>query len=359
MLFCFCYIFFIQGEVLAKAQFVYSGGVTSYHSVMSPLIVTFVLQIIQLVVFGLLRLPQKFYTLSYFPSFVILLALSNFDEEQIEHFSVGAWAWIIPVLFILYIFLALGLREVFKDKFQDKQTFEIIIVPNCIILMALFLGFGSFSTNNDVYLYELKTERLISEKDYEGATDVGERSVESSLRLTNLRMYALAKQNLLPERLFDFPQYYGTKGLIPVYDTIRTARVVTSRIYADIGAIPGKGVKTTEQYLRLVMAKDSIPNQVAVDYYLCFQLLKKDLKEFERVLFENYNPEHMSLPRSYQEALLVKAEQDGDSLSYIPKETVDRYNEYKLYKAQFLSPTARANKTRQSFGNTFWWYYDN
>lgn len=359
ILFCFCYIYFIQGEVLAKAQFVYSGGITSYHSLMSPLIVAGVLQIIQLVFFGLLRLPQKFYALSYFPSMLLLTALSNFDEEQLSHFSLGSWSWVFPLSLLAYFLVVSFLRSMFKDRFQDKNTYEIIIVPNCIILMIFFLGFGSLSLNNDVYLYELKTERLISEKQYEDATNVGERSVQSSVRLTQLRMYALAKQNLLPERIFDFPQYYGVDGLIPPYDTIHTARVVTSRIYADVGAIPGKGVKTVGQYLNLVMANDSMRNQLTIDYSLCYKLLKKDLKGFEKILFENYNPETKPLPRAYQEALLLKAEQDGDSLSYIPQETLERYKEYKLYKAQFLSPTAKANKTRQSFGNTYWWYYDN
>ena len=31
MLFSFCYLFFLQGEILAEAQFVYSKGITSYN----------------------------------------------------------------------------------------------------------------------------------------------------------------------------------------------------------------------------------------------------------------------------------------------------------------------------------------
>ncbi|MBO4663894.1 MAG: hypothetical protein J5663_05730 [Bacteroidaceae bacterium] len=359
MLFCFCYIYFIQSEILAKAQFVYSDGLTSYHSIMTPLIVAGVLQIIQYVCFSLLRLPQKFYALSYFPSCIVLAMLSNFTEQRVEHFYFGAWAWVTPLLLILYISVVMLIREFFKDKVQDKQTFDIIITPNSIILMALFIFVGSISENNDIYLYELKTERLVAEGDYEGALNVGERSLVSSPKLTQLRMYALVKQDMLAERIFDFPQYYGTEGLLPAYDTTRTNRVLASDIYANMGVVPGCGIKSVEQFLNIVMKGEKKRSNTVIDYYLCFQLLKKDLLTFERVFYDNYNPERMDVPRAYQEALLLKAEQDGDSLSYISQETRERYNAYKLEKAQYLSDNARRNKTRQNFGNTYWWYYEN
>lgn len=359
VLFCFFFIYCIQGEILAKAQFVYSEGLTTYHDIMTPIIVSLVLQIIQGVVYGMARLPQKFYALSYFPSFLILAMLADFNEDRIAHFYMGTWAWVTPLLLLLYFIVAHVIRNMFQDKVQDRQTFDYIITPNCIILMIMTLGTGLVSNNNDVFLYELKTERLVAEGKYEDAVNVGERSLKSSKKLTQLRMYALAKQDLLAERIFDFPQYYGTEGLLPTYDTTRNKRVLPSEVYSYMGVIPGRGIKSVEQFLNIIMNGEKKRSNAAIDYYLCFQLLKKDLKAFETVFYDNYNPESMDIPRAYQEALLLKAEQDGDSLSYIPQETKERYNAYKLEKAQYLSERAKRNKTRQSFGNTYWWYYEN
>ena len=325
---------------------------------MSPLVIAVVLQIIQYVNFSLLRLPQRFYSFSYCPSCLILAMLSDFNDAKIEHFHFGVWAWCMPLLLILYVLTTLLIRKIFKDKIQDKQTFDILITPNCIILLILFLGVGSIGNNKDIFFYELKTERLIYEKKYDDAVNVGERALVSTPKLTQLRMYALAKLDELPERIFDFPQYYGADGLLPSYDTIRVNRVLSSDIYIFIGTIPGKGVKNIEQYLNLMMNGNKQRSKTAVDYYLCFQLLNKNLTNFEQVFYNNYNPNKI-IPRAYQEALLLKAELDGDSLSFISQETIERYNAYKLEKAQFLSDNARKNKTRQHFGNTYWWYYEN
>lgn len=357
-LFCFCFIYFIQGEILAEAQFVYSGGVTKYHSIMSPLIISGVLLIIQWLFYNILRLPQRFYAVSFFPSAMILAMLTSIDKECIEHFSFGAWAWAFPFAIILYFVVVVLLRKFFQDKYQDKQTYDIIITPNCIVLLVLFIWIGSVANNNDLYLYELKTERLVAEGDYEGAVDVGERSLVSSPELTQLRMYSLAKQGQLAERIFDFPQYYGAQGLLAPYDTLQS-RFKKSRIYRDLGAIPHHTVKTTKRYLQLVVNDDSLRTQMSVDYYLCYHLLNKDLKSFVNLLYKNYNPEKEHLPRAYQEALVLVADQKGDSLTCISPEIMEMYNGYKSAKVQFLTENSRKNRTRQWYGNSYWWYYEN
>ena len=47
ILFSFCYLFCLQGEILAEAQFVYSKGVTSYNILIGAIVISVVLQIIQ------------------------------------------------------------------------------------------------------------------------------------------------------------------------------------------------------------------------------------------------------------------------------------------------------------------------
>ena len=95
------------------------------------------------------------------------------------------------------------------------------------ILLILVLGFVPQSS--DVYHYEVKVERLILDGDYEEASRVGERSLASSARLTQLRMYALSQQGLLAERIFEYPQYDGARGLL---DVRRTSAGIWERFLA-------------------------------------------------------------------------------------------------------------------------------
>ena len=77
MLFSFCYLFFLHGELLAEAQFVYSNGITTYNLLIGAIIITVVLQIVQWIVGLLSNLPTRWHALSYLPSMVVLLSCSS------------------------------------------------------------------------------------------------------------------------------------------------------------------------------------------------------------------------------------------------------------------------------------------
>ena len=220
MLFSFCYLFFLQGEILAEAQFVYSKGVTTYNIFIGAVIITVVLQIIQWIVSMLSRLPSRWHALSYVPSLLLLAILTDVNQEAMLHFSFGAWVWVAPIVLVVYIALVIIAKVVDADFENYAIDIKSQIYPNFIILFLLILCVGAIPQSTDVYHFELKTERLILEGDYEAASNVGERSLRTSPRLTQLRMYALSKQGLLAERLFEYPQYYGSLGLLDVTDTL-------------------------------------------------------------------------------------------------------------------------------------------
>lgn len=375
MLFSFCYLFFLHGEIIAEAQFVYSKGVTTYNLCIGAIVITVVLQIIQWIVGLISSLPSRWHALSYLPSMVMLAMLTGVNRETIEHFSFGAWIWIVPVLLVIYIlsvFLIRNLNTLDSDYSQDVRS---QIHPNYIILFFLMLGVGSIPQTTDVYHYELKAERLILAKDYEEAAKVGETSLSSSARLTQLRMYALSQQGLLAERLFDYPQYYGSRGLLDVADTSSLQRFTTQDICAHLGAICGKSIHSTKRYMRLLLSADSLCNQHTADYYLCGLLLDKKLKEFGRELPHYYNLSdsiagaYDRLPRAYREALLQISKKsdalegkivvDGDSLATLSDFDMNaRFRDYQELKASLQDETERINQTRRQFGNTYWWYYD-
>ncbi|MBR6035621.1 MAG: hypothetical protein IKP41_01505 [Bacteroidaceae bacterium] len=375
MLFSFCYLFFLQGEILAEAQYVYSHGVTSYNILIGAIIITVVLQIFQWIVSLLSRLPARWHAFSYMPSMLLLAILSDVNKEAIAHFSFGAWLWIAPVLMVVYVLIVILLHNLCTFNSDSTYNIKSQIYPNFIILFFLMLTVGAIPQTTDVYHYELKAERLILDKDYAAAAAVGETSLRASARLTQLRMYALSKEGQLAERLFDYPQYYGSRGLLDVADTSSLQRFTTQDICLHLGALCGKSIHSTDRYMQLLLAADSLCNQHTADYYLCGLLLDKKLKEFQRELPRHYNLSdsivgaYDKLPRAYREALYLIGKPsealDGkivvkdDTLAVLSDfDMLARFRDYNELKASLTDETERINRTHREFGNTYWWYYD-
>ena len=374
MLFSFFYLFCIQGEILAEAEYVYSKGLNSYHLLMGAIIITVILQLIQWVTNKLSQLPANWHALSYIPSALLLAILTDINREAIMHFSFGQWVWIAPLIILGYVLLVIIVRSLHSSNEETVMTVNSQIFPDFIILFVLMLVVGWIPASTDVYHYELKAERLIMEKDYEGAARVGESSLRTSARLTQLRMYALSKTGQLPERIFEYPQYDGSVGLLDVTDTIPTYRFSPQNICFHLGALCGPSVHSTDRFYKLVLS-DSIRNQHTIDYYLCSLLLDKKLNQFRKELEYYYfqkdsvDREITRLPKAYSEALLLIGERSAASEGRImvhhklfatltDKEIVERFNAYNKLKEEWPNRTERINKAHREFGDTYWWYYD-
>lgn len=380
--FTFSYLYFLQGEVLAEAQHVYSKGLTSYNLFVGAIISTAVLQLVQWVVAMLSRLPSRWHALSYVPSTLLLIIFTDATSDVLLHFTFGAWMWAAPAILLLYVVAVAVIRALYHEDEESIYGVKTLMYPNYIILFVLILIAGSMSHTSDVYHYELKTERLILEGDYAGATEVGKKSLKSSRRLTQLRMYALSRLGELPERIFDYPQYYGAKGLLDVHDTTPYYRVPTSDICHHLGAFCGKSVRDEKRFYELLYAADTLANEHTNDYFLCTQLLNNDLKSFLRSLPRFYRYVYEpgvndslpplkpdSLPRAYREALLLAANQryayDGkvvighDTLAtFTDTAFISAYRDYCHIKASITEERERINRTHRAYGHTYWWYHD-
>ena len=137
MLFSICYLFFLQGEILAEAQFVYSRGITAYNLLIGAIIITAVLQIIQWLVSQLSRLPSQCHALSYLPSMLLLAMLTDLNQAAIAHFSFGAWLWVTPCVLVAYILLALLVQKINHNTPFERQNIKSQTYPNFIILFFM------------------------------------------------------------------------------------------------------------------------------------------------------------------------------------------------------------------------------
>ena len=67
LVFSFCYLYFFQADILAVAQHVYSGGQTHYNRLVGAVLITLLLQLLQLLVYAFLRLRKRSHALTYLP----------------------------------------------------------------------------------------------------------------------------------------------------------------------------------------------------------------------------------------------------------------------------------------------------
>ena len=373
-LFSFCYLYFLQGEILAEAQYVYSGGITTYNLLAGAIIIPIVLQVLQWIVSKLSKLPPCWHALSYLPSMLALAIITDVNRASIIAFSFGDWVWIAPAVILAYIIVAVIVKRAntgygFKPHDVWSQAY-----PNYIILFVLILSVGCIPKSSDIYHFELKAERLVLDKDYEGAAEVGYKSLQTSARLTQLRMYALSKQGQLADRLFEYPQHYGSRGLLDINDSQPDYRFSSQDICLYLGALCGTSIKSTDRYYQLMLA-DSIWNQQTADYYLCSLLLDKRLDDFQQQLPNYYNladsvpNAYDNLPLAFREAFLVIGQPEAamqgsiviadDTLATLSDTIlVRRFREYNEMKTRLSDPLERINRTHRQFGKTFWWYYD-
>ncbi len=397
LLFCFCYIFFMQGELLSEAQYVYSHGITHYDNLVGALIITASVQLLQLLVAWLTKVPASFHALTYFPSFLCLAALTDLSRERFSDETFAPWTWMLPLLFVCWVCLVLILKRVRYASIhqQTADTLASILWPNYLILFVLMLFCGLTNKADDVWFYELKTERLILERRYAEAAQVGIEADATSPRLNNLRHFALSQmgQGRLPDQMFLYPQPYGIDGLLVLSDTVSrrerltvadiTARlgVHTAALDMPVGRFLLEGLHLQQAHLDSLCSLDSITlatmpdsirqqhaqvvsalrRQVSVmaDYRLCALLLDKNLPQFVDEISRYYpavadsvDDIRAALPRAYREALAIIAPQWTDSA------TLQRYYDYAAMVDTLSTPRQRRNLTLYEQGRTYWWYFD-
>ena len=388
MAFTFTLVYCVKGELLAYAQHVYSAGVTHYNLLIGAIIITLVLQALQMVIAWLLPLPIRVHALTYLPSCLGLVMLTNITPEVIAHFHFGLWTWIAPLLLILYILAAILARHLCKPV-RHVHDASLFFVSNYGILLVLLALSACIDLTRDTFLMELKQERLIVEHRYEEAARVGETCLDPTRRMLCLRAFALAQTDELAECLFDMPQLHGSDGLLCVEDTCRRLRRFDMQnICRTLGAYCGT-VSSTDSYLRLLLehlgarqdsllqvdtayiaSSDSIrlvhekltarnlhQQYLALEYYTLSQLLSRQLDSLPALLDRRAqlrgDTTHIEpLPRAYAEAICLIDTLKADTA------TLARLHNYQQMCDTISHPIARRNLSRRKFGNTYWWYYD-
>lgn len=355
-IFSFVYLYVFQRELLEALHFSLAHGKTQFAPATSAIVITLILLLLRWGVNSLLGLKGYVRALSYFPSFLVLCALTDIDRNVYTSAAHSDWLWLLPLLIMLFVGAAYILRKVFRMQL-NREGSPMGVVNGNILIMLLFSLITVFCGNTDrTFHHELQAEHYLRHDDFDKALRVGEKSLKSSRTLTALRAMAMAHTNTMGDRLFDYPQYYGSEGLFFADDSLETLRYTNDSIYYLLGARPYAGEERMT-FLRNICYKGT-GKYTALDYYLSALLLDKKLDEFMEAANDFFAPED-TLPRFYREAMVLYQAIHADSaFCRTDSACMKRFLEYREKEKEYTDGRERENWMRRHYGDTYWWYFD-
>lgn len=370
--FSIAYLYLLHGDVLQALHASLSEGKTTYSPLGGAVMLTVVIMAVRWGLNLLTRFRHRWMALSYFPAYlslVILTGVSPGTDAESGTFALrpypGLWGWVIVAL-ILYTALALFYRRhIVRGTVRGLLPVMLTALP----VMTGFTLFTGFAGNNgQLFHHELSLAQSIRGGHPEQVFVTGRKSLHSSRTLSALRTYALSLTDSLGSRLFTFPLSDRAESLFFDESEGAVSPVTNADICAHLGGTPRRDRETATRYLMRLCRTTG--GRASLDYYLCALLLDRQLEPFIRTLDEYYDGEPSALPRHYQEALSLYRRQhhietltppgEGplhtDSLAVSPA-IATRHQAFTDLQHRHQREAHRANYTRRTFGDTYWWYF--
>lgn len=363
MAYSFTYLFCFQADVMAVAQHVLSNGLTHYNPIVGAVVITLVLQILQLLVYAFIRLRKRSHALTYFPSLLGLALLTDVNSDIDRHFNIGTW-WVYPLSLVLWALAALFAR-IYQEAEPDQEPTSLIsraMWINMLTMAMQIICMALLSNTNAVFHYRMRAEACMLKGDFSGALLCGRKSLESDVNLQMIRMYALTRTGELTNRLFEYPIDGHSDVMLPVEGKSRFAMYPVDSLYRYLGARPANQMSSI-RYLQLLEARDSIIDRRIVDYQLCGLLIDKRIDDFACQLSHYYAHGDSlnidTLPRHYREAMTLYTHlRSHPVLIYQNPVMEEDWNNLQELERLYVDPTERKGKVEEQYRGTYWYYYE-
>ena len=358
VLFSFCWLFFFQSDQLAMTQHVLSGGLTHYNALWGTLIIIAVLMLLQLIIYRIIRLNKRSHALTYVPSMMLLALVSEVSRQIESGEGVSGWIWVLPVIALL---VWAGVAAVAKlvQEIESDRDFSLFSRPMWInaLLMALqIICVAWIGNTNAVYHYRMQTETLLADGKYQKALEVGRRSLESDANLLMLRMYALARENALGERLFEYPISANVEQILPTSGRTRMYYCPEDSLWRFLGGCPAEAM-TPMHFLDLLERRDSIVPRQVIDYKLCGLLIDRQIDRFAREIGKYYKLDER-LPKHYREALVLYTHSRSNPVVTYHHAVADEdWRNLLELERHYPNPTERKGRVEDQYHGTYWYYY--
>lgn len=353
--FSFLWLFWFQADLLAVAQHALSGGVTHYDRTVGAVIITLVLFLLQLAVYGITRLSRRTHALTYVPSFLALAFLSDITltgGEAGAGVAVGSRWWLLAVVFVLWIGAVWLSKQLLPFSDSDKQPtglFSARTWMNLAQLTVMMLFVAAVGNTNAVDHFRAHAETALLRGDNREAMRVGWESLETDPQLTMLRAFALSREGLMGEKLFCYLIVGSGADLLPMREA--PLLLPADTIWKHLGGKPGKPM--SEKMFYKLLEHDSLAKPAVADYVLCGRLIDRDLKGFARLLPKYYDVQ--SLPRHYREAMVLY-ERQTKSVDTVD-EALSKEYEQLLQSLEASPATEQQLQLLERYRNTYWYYY--
>jgi len=350
----FLYLYVYQVDVMALRLDRLFGGTKYYSPAVFSFIVTALLYVVHLVFVSFSWPYKSFYALTYFPSLLILWILTEMHIND-----AGCWTALSCMIFVVLVSVMLlrGHDTFIPFGHRIRMILQRKIWANILVMSVMFILACGFSSYDEIVRYRLRTERLVALGKYKEASEVGKKFLNTDSSLTMLRVYALSRQDLLGEKLFRYPLSGRSRALLPDGKDIRCLLLSNTDIFEYLGLKTVSGSKPMDALRSL--APEMLVHKPVRDYILCGCLLDKDLEGFVRMLIKCGIKDFSSLPRHYREALILYCHTRSAHLVTYHNATMDAdYADMQaLEQKHALSQTKRHAFVRDTYGNTYWYYY--
>lgn len=354
-LFSLAYLFYMQANLLGMAQHILSGGRTTYSPVYGAILLTIALLILKAAFARTIAYPLRFNALYYFPSFLVIGLLTSISPDP-ENGMTLAVNWIAVVICLALFVLVSWIALHYPDRKNVKQNIFAFVWTNLLLLSLQGVMAGGIADTNDVCHYRLRAERHLIEGNDTAALRVGAASLKADRQLTAMRAFALSRNNQMGDKLFEYPQYYGSDGLLPHPADTLFCFAFPQMLYEYLKAKPAPSLTNSTRFLSLAAQRQNASAAVR-DYLLCALLLDKNLDAFAAAL-PQYYPLNARLPLYYKQALTLYAHlHPNDSLIYSDKTEQAALNQFLSAASACPAPTEQANTLRKQYDKTYYWYY--
>lgn len=348
--FSFTCAYGLQDGLLALVWHTLPHGQSSWHALPGAAAVSLSLTILG---FGISRLSpvlRRLPALCFVPSALLLGWLTGVEVEGAAC-SFARTPWLVLGL-VLFVVLVLLLRHRLRALTAMHQW--LLSLSAMLLLMLLVMTMG----NTDSVLHtRLRAEQYLLRNDPAGTLRVLNREPRTDASLTMLRAYALAESGKLADQLFAHQLEGRSSALLPTDGSGPCFLLYPSdRFFQHLGARPRVGQGTID-YLRAQLRQHP-ESRYALDYLLCACLMEKRVDEFVALL-EEHCAIGDSLPKHYREALLLYVHQHSAPRVVYSNDVLEAdYQDYQRLYSPYDEPQECLTHLRETFGNTYWYYFD-
>lgn len=352
--FCFCYLYYYQADLLSLMQYTYSDGQTHYNHLWGAVLTALLLLSVNLLA---IRRNKEFHTFSawtFFPSAILLTFITGGRQTEDLNLSFGFIACMSLIAVCLYVIFSKCIRNFIRTNSEkiNNNSFIKNLWINLLIITVQFMYVCAFSNSDRLFHARLHLLQSLCEKDYDEALCTIDKLETSDRQLTTLIVYTLSKKNVLAEKLFEYPLRGGSVSLLP--DSTLISKIGFDEIYHHLNLkIPGNQIHNSIEFIRHGRGR----NKQAADYILCGYLMDKNLDAFVENITKYYDINDL-LPKHYREALTLYVHSHTAPKVIFKNSIMDAdFQDYQNMEHDITDTEERKNKLRDTYGNTYWYYY--